>query len=286
MRTADQSSSIQAAVNMETSRPDSPTERNKSDNMDSKSKQTAAESDRLSHQNSKTQSPVEIASAASPDNVSDSHHQAKIQEKEMAMDEDKGEELMKKSPIRHSAVLDLLQEPQRSWSLFQLPQTLRRGRVKIPATIYRMPWFPRLIPKVIYSYVVTGETFGAHNTIVEKVEKRHWTSTTQVESTTNVQECDIIIVFCPITTRVGSDVEAVKRYAAVSSNNKPVIVVLMHHTRDKEFSPGERKWFDDPRFVLEVHVLFHQTQRGLLQCAQNDQAVTEIQGELYRHSKS
>ncbi|XP_028249953.1 uncharacterized protein LOC114426626 isoform X6 [Parambassis ranga] len=138
-------------------------------------------------------------------------------------------------------------------------------------------WIPRVTPVSKVACVVTGETFGAHQTIVGKLENRIWTESS------SVQECDIIIVFCPIFSRIGSDVGAVKSHAAVSSTNKPVIVVLMHHTRDEEFSPGGRKWFEDPRFVLEAHVLFHQTQRGLLQCAHNDQAVREIQRVIQTH---
>ncbi|XP_028250005.1 uncharacterized protein LOC114426660 [Parambassis ranga] len=174
------------------------------------------------------------------------------------------EELMKKRPIRHSHVLDFFTSLVKS-----LPS-------KKPRTARQQA--PRFKPT--FCYVLTGETYGSHETIVEKVKKRKWRSLKWVRKTKTVQKCDIIIVFCPISSRTGSDSEAVKRHEAVSSTNKPVIVVMMHHTRDEEFSPGGRKWFEDPRFVLEVHVLFHDTQRGLLQCAHNKQAVREIKNQV------
>lgn len=72
----------------------------------------------------------------------------------------------------------------------------------------------------------------------------------------------------------------------VSSGEKPVILVVMHHTRDVDYSVDGRKWSEKyPNIKLEVHVLFHETQPGLLKCQRNDQAVSQIQKMLYNHSK-
>lgn len=51
--------------------------------------------------------------------------------------------------------------------------------------------------------VVTGETFRAHASILEQVN-----SAFLEVQITSPQDCDIIIVFCPITARIGSDVAA------------------------------------------------------------------------------
>ncbi|XP_035860353.1 uncharacterized protein LOC118495625 [Sander lucioperca] len=133
--------------------------------------------------------------------------------------------------------------------------------------------------------VVTGQTFGADQVILEQVENTGW-STWKVEITRNLQECDIIIIFCPIRSRVGSDVEAAMREDSVSSGGKPVILVLMHHTRDPDYSTSVRRWSETfQNVVLDVHVLFHETQRGLLLCSRNDRAVKLIQEELKKRSK-
>ncbi|KAF1383071.1 hypothetical protein PFLUV_G00150510 [Perca fluviatilis] len=108
--------------------------------------------------------------------------------------------------------------------------------------------------------VVTGWTFGADYDILEQVKR-----SPEVETTRNPQECDLIIVFCSITSRVGSDVEAAMREDSVSSGGKPVILVLMHHTRDPDYSTDVRRWSETfQNVVLDVHVLFHETQPGLL----------------------
>lgn len=73
----------------------------------------------------------------------------------------------------------------------------------------------------------------------------------------------------------------------VSLSDKPIILVLMHHTRDVEYSTGGRNRTEmGPNLKLQVDVLFHETQQGLLQCARNKQAVEEIKKELYKHRKT
>ena len=66
-----------------------------------------------------------------------------------------------------------------------------------------------------------------------------------------------------------------------------MILVLMHHTRDDDFSTDVKKWSETyQNVVLDVHVLFHETQPGLLKCPRNDEAVQQIQTELKAHSRS
>ncbi|XP_018518555.2 uncharacterized protein LOC108874534 isoform X1 [Lates calcarifer] len=127
---------------------------------------------------------------------------------------------------------------------------------------------------------VTGQTFGAHITILEKVvncreitvkEANHWA------------ECDVIIVFCPIITRPGSDVqEAMSRI----QGNKSVILVLMHHTRNPDHVTKGTRWSENyQQVVLVVHVLFHETKQGLLECEKNENAVQHIQEMLMKYTR-
>ncbi|XP_044221340.1 uncharacterized protein LOC122991922 isoform X3 [Thunnus albacares] len=70
-----------------------------------------------------------------------------------------------------------------------------------------------------------------------------------------------------------------------SCGQKPVILVLMHHTRDVEYSTDGKRWSDVyDNVVLDVHILFHETDRGLLTCPKNHQAVDQIQKELQKHA--
>lgn len=131
--------------------------------------------------------------------------------------------------------------------------------------------------------VSTGLTFGADDEILEEV-KTLLSSTTQLKIT-GYQECDIIIVFCPITSREGSDVPAAMR--KIPAGDKRVILVLMHHTRHVNFLTDVKKWSGTyQNVVLDVHVLFHETQLGLLKSPRNDEAVQHIQEVLKAHSRS
>ncbi|KAG7233441.1 hypothetical protein INR49_006737 [Caranx melampygus] len=138
-----------------------------------------------------------------------------------------------------------------------------------------LSWFTT---KVKVYVQVTGQTSGAHETILDQLM-------THMEITNNMENSYIVIVFCPIGSRAGSDVAAAMGNLPVSWRQKPVVLVLMHHTRDPDYSVG-RKWSEDyPGVELGVHVLFHETQPGLLPCDRNYEAVKQIQHVLKKYSK-
>ncbi|MED6291837.1 hypothetical protein CHARACLAT_027737 [Characodon lateralis] len=96
----------------------------------------------------------------------------------------------------------------------------------------------------------------------------------KLEGTNRDGQCTI--VFCPITSRVGSDVEAAMQN--IPSNNKRIILVLMHHTRNVDYSTAGKSWSEDyPDIKLEVHVLYHESMQGLLTCSKNTEAVYKMQ---------
>ncbi|XP_061578848.1 uncharacterized protein LOC133445541 [Cololabis saira] len=120
--------------------------------------------------------------------------------------------------------------------------------------------------------VTTGETFGADEGLL-----RQMTDGLHVKFT-SPEESDVIIVFCQISSRVGSDVEAAMRKV---SDDKKIILVVMHHTRDVDYSTGGKRWSETFRnVVLDVNVLFHETVPGLLNCDENKKAVRQIQDAL------
>ncbi|XP_029981198.1 uncharacterized protein LOC115412713 [Sphaeramia orbicularis] len=126
---------------------------------------------------------------------------------------------------------------------------------------------------------VSGETFGAHKYIKNKLKSK-------VDLVPNPQDCDVIVLFCPVSSRVGSDVEAALKKIPDSGRRKPVILVLMHHTRNIYYSGDESDWSDEHGAVVShVHVLFHETQKGLLTCPKNDQAVQSLLDQCIKHAK-
>ncbi|XP_041661090.1 uncharacterized protein LOC121521291 isoform X3 [Cheilinus undulatus] len=125
---------------------------------------------------------------------------------------------------------------------------------------------------VRYKMVVCGKTFGAHLDILEKVKE-------QVLLTESSDDHQITILFCVISSRVGSDVDAALTEV---KDNKPIILVLMHHSREPTVTTSVRTWAhdgNDANIVLHVDVFYHETS-GLVKCGQNDDAVSSIQKKL------
>ncbi|XP_062267786.1 uncharacterized protein LOC133973758 isoform X4 [Platichthys flesus] len=130
---------------------------------------------------------------------------------------------------------------------------------------------------VKYKMVVRGETFGAHTQLMDQVK---CATKGDVRLLENSQDSQIIIVFCPITSRVESDVKAAMTGVP---GDKPIILVKMHHVCESKSSLCFNTSIDDRNDVLQVNVFYHESLRGLLQCRLNGTAVSEIKQELLKH---
>ncbi|XP_053532892.1 uncharacterized protein LOC108261615 isoform X24 [Ictalurus punctatus] len=90
-----------------------------------------------------------------------------------------------------------------------------------------------------------------------------------------VEESDFILVFCPVVSRAGTDIEEAVKNLNTLRGNKPAVLVVIHRTFDPEcvvpdFSGAVKR--DD---TITVDCLFHEDQ-GLLQCSQNDKALSQV----------
>ncbi|XP_034756395.1 uncharacterized protein LOC117961669 [Etheostoma cragini] len=125
-----------------------------------------------------------------------------------------------------------------------------------------------------YKMIVSGKTFNAHQQLMEKVQDQLQDQVRLIESS---QDSKITFVFCPICSRVASDVEAAMTDV---KDDKRVILVLMHHTRESKYTTPMRTWSAYANVVLHVNVFYHETMRGLLRDQQNEAAVTQMQKKL------
>ncbi|XP_044024588.1 uncharacterized protein LOC122862851 isoform X2 [Siniperca chuatsi] len=133
-----------------------------------------------------------------------------------------------------------------------------------------------------YQMFISGQTFGAHQQLMDKVKDQGqaWFSH-RCKFTESSEDYQITIVFCPISSRIGSDVEAAMTDV---KGDKPVILVLMHHTHEVKYTTSRRTWNYDTKVVLHVNVFYHETVRGLLKCPENDHAVSEIRNKLLEYN--
>ncbi|CAG5958611.1 unnamed protein product, partial [Menidia menidia] len=133
-----------------------------------------------------------------------------------------------------------------------------------------------LPPCVTFYRVSNGASFGADQQLLDQLKEYPHFHLKEAKGK-HLDKCQIILVFCIINTRIESDVEAAMEQIPESAGDKPVILVVMHHTRDIDFFATKKKWKKDYEQVqLDVEVLFHRTEEGLLKCEKNQQAVEEI----------
>ncbi|XP_048063405.1 uncharacterized protein si:ch211-245h14.1 isoform X1 [Megalobrama amblycephala] len=94
-------------------------------------------------------------------------------------------------------------------------------------------------------------------------------------------DCQLILVFCPVVSRSGTDIEEALRKIPA---DKPAVLVTMHHTFNPNYMcPSYNISSSQANIVEHVNILFHDSQQGLLRCATNEHAITKLQSVLNRH---
>lgn len=122
----------------------------------------------------------------------------------------------------------------------------------------------------IYPHVA-GNTLKCHEPFLKKLRKR---GAKEVHSP---EECDYIIVFCPIVSRFETDVNSA--LSEISGEKKNVIVVAMHHTFDPNYTLPNMRQMNNPKVLLLVDCLFHET-KGLIKCDRYRTAKKLVRKEL------
>ncbi|KAI9547332.1 hypothetical protein NQZ68_018556 [Dissostichus eleginoides] len=128
----------------------------------------------------------------------------------------------------------------------------------------------RKVPGKKFHVSLAGCTNGAHETYVNDLK-----GLGQIE-VISPEQSDYLVLFCPIASRVGTDIgEAMDKI----SGGKPIVLVVMHHTYDKDFFvPENRRLVENPDVIVTVDVLFHESK--MLTCNRNDMAWSKVEGVL------
>uniref|UniRef100_W5LZ52 Uncharacterized protein n=1 Tax=Lepisosteus oculatus TaxID=7918 RepID=W5LZ52_LEPOC len=89
---------------------------------------------------------------------------------------------------------------------------------------------------------------------------------------TSSSQCDAIMTFCPVSSRIGTDIDAALQMIP-GKRDKPAALVVMHHTYNPEAVVAESSRLVTRRDTLTVDCLFHETVGGLQDsCPTNEQA--------------
>ncbi|KAF3703133.1 hypothetical protein EXN66_Car018821 [Channa argus] len=127
-----------------------------------------------------------------------------------------------------------------------------------------------------FAVQVAGKTFEAQVQWVHKLR-----DIDQAEVNEDEQH-DYLLMFCPVASRVQTDIsEALSKL----NSDKPVLLVVMHHTPDPNYVLAEsRRVVENPNVFLTVDCLFHEGR--LLDCKHNNEAWSQIQTSLHRSEDS
>ncbi|XP_047665374.1 GTPase IMAP family member 8-like [Tachysurus fulvidraco] len=119
--------------------------------------------------------------------------------------------------------------------------------------------------------LVTGNTLNVDKKFMEHLKQQK----TDLQEVKNVAECDYVLVFCPIVSRAGTDIEAALKKLQDIAGSKPALLVVLHHTFDKDYVVPDSSRAVKRKKSLTVDCLFHEDQ-GLLQCTKNDESLAKI----------
>ncbi|XP_066509326.1 uncharacterized protein [Hoplias malabaricus] len=152
--------------------------------------------------------------------------------------------------------------------------TMMRNTVEDDPNKYQPEIQPLTVPfrkKLRYFTVVAGKTL---NSDVE-FKKRLQEEVSCLEEVSSEGECDLILLFCPVASRAGTDIEAALVKLRGVSDSKPAVLVVLHHTFKQDTIPPDSWRSVTRKNTLTVDCLFHED-RGLLTCSNNHQALQHI----------
>uniref|UniRef100_A0A667ZRQ5 Uncharacterized protein n=1 Tax=Myripristis murdjan TaxID=586833 RepID=A0A667ZRQ5_9TELE len=89
---------------------------------------------------------------------------------------------------------------------------------------------------------------------------------------------DFILMFCPVISRVKTDIMSAMSALEAEGlpGGKPVVLVVLHHTFDPDLCvPDSSRIVDRNDVIVAVDCLFYET-KGLLKCPRNKMALTKI----------
>ncbi|XP_047665354.1 uncharacterized protein LOC113640203 isoform X2 [Tachysurus fulvidraco] len=119
--------------------------------------------------------------------------------------------------------------------------------------------------------LATGKTLNVDKKFMEHLKQQK----PDLQEVKNVAECDYVLVFCPIVSRAGTDIEAALKKLQDIAGYKPALLVVLHHTFDKDYVVPDSSRTVKRKNSLTVNCLFHEDQ-GLLQCRINAESLTKI----------
>ncbi|XP_062844680.1 uncharacterized protein LOC134303258 isoform X2 [Trichomycterus rosablanca] len=123
--------------------------------------------------------------------------------------------------------------------------------------------------------LLSGKTLNVDRNFIDHLQRQ----VPQLKMVDKVEECNFILVFCPVVSRAGTDIEAALKKLQNISETKPAVVVVLHHTFDPDYVVPDSSRSVQREETITVDFLFHEDQ-GLLQCTRNTESLATITNHL------
>ncbi|KAK7172858.1 hypothetical protein R3I93_002854 [Phoxinus phoxinus] len=115
--------------------------------------------------------------------------------------------------------------------------------------------------------ILAGKTNDCEKKCIEILKNR----IQNLREGSSADKSDIILMFCPIVSRTGTDIEAALTKLNCSTDSKLVVLVVLHHTFDPEKTVPDSSRCVNRTDMLTVDCLFYED-TGLLECQKNSEA--------------
>ncbi|KAK7164267.1 hypothetical protein R3I94_002857 [Phoxinus phoxinus] len=115
--------------------------------------------------------------------------------------------------------------------------------------------------------ILAGKTNDCEKKCIEILKNR----IQNLREGSSADKSDIILIFCPIVSRTGTDIEAALTKLNCSTDSKLVVLVVLHHTFDPEKTVPDSSRCVNRTDMLTVDCLFYED-TGLLECQKNSEA--------------
>ncbi|XP_057180179.1 uncharacterized protein LOC130547846 isoform X3 [Triplophysa rosa] len=129
--------------------------------------------------------------------------------------------------------------------------------------------------------MLTGKTNNSHKSFVYSLMNR----VEDLREVPMVDGSNIVLVFCPIVSRAGTDIEAALKIFTDSTASKLKVLVVLHHSFDLEKTVPDSSRCVNRTDILTVDCLFYED-TGLLKCQRNNDAIDKVVDWLIEQGKT
>uniref|UniRef100_A0A8C2FC27 Uncharacterized protein n=1 Tax=Cyprinus carpio TaxID=7962 RepID=A0A8C2FC27_CYPCA len=128
--------------------------------------------------------------------------------------------------------------------------------------------------------ILTGKTDKLHKQIISTMQ----TQIEDLREVRTVDESDIILVFCPIVSRAGTDIDVALKHFSNYTDFKLAVLVVLHHTFDPEKVVPDSSKCVNRTDILTVDYLFYDD-TGILKCQKNSDSTNKVLNWLIQQGK-